>query len=428
MNGKICLCFKNDNGMKIFLIVVLVLLNYTHCQSQKITPITQQDFDNGNFQNLSFLVDELKDVKLIGLGESSHNMGVTYSAKVKFIKYLHKHCGFDVIAFESPMYNLWNVCSSIENDNCTKENIFNNLSSVWYSKELDELFDYVVETRKTNNPLIIAGFDQSVFSDGKTKFSTEYNAFIKKLNSKTNSNIEIDSSFINAIDSNIKNYFSTNKIVPQDTLILRNKFLEIKKSVKKISVSEENNYFLFWDLMTNNLQSLYRSNYKQENIRDKQMAKNVSFLSNQMYKNKKIILWAATLHLHDKPELVVHKKDNMYHDKFMGEFLRNEFNDTYYTVGFTAFSGNIGLKGYLGLGKKRIKSSTNSLENFINKTYNCDYAFISMKNDQNKKIIIDNKLTTSNILGSRPFEMDLTKVVDAYFYIKTENLVKNRNE
>ena len=406
---------------------ITIFLSFFYSYSQGITPITKQEFDDANFQKISLLSDQLKNVKLIGLGEPSHFMGETYTAKIKFIKYLHENCGFDVLAFESPMYNLSKICPSIESENCTKENLFNNMFNIYYWKELDELFDYVVETRKTKNPLLITGFDQSVFSDDKNTFISDYCEFVKDLNAKTNTNIETDSVFMKILNLNIKNYFSTNKMAPQDTLILHDKFLKIKNTLKKINTSEDNNYFLFWGLITDNMQSLYRTNYTKENTRDLQMAKNVSFLANQMYKDKKVILWAATLHLHDKPELVVHKKNNLYNDVFMGQFLKNEFQQKYYTVAFTPFSGTTGFKGYLGLGKKKIKSGDGSLEKYINETYHCDYAYIPMRNSNNQKIITDNKLTKSNIIGSTPYEMDLTKVVDAYFYIKTENLLQKRN-
>jgi hypothetical protein len=111
----------------------------------------------------------------------------------------------------------------------------------------------------------------------------------------------------------------------------------------------------------------------------------------------------------------------------MGQYLKTEFQERYYTIAFTPFSGVIGMKGYLGLAKLKVKSKEGSLEKFINDTYHCDYAYIPLRNIEVPKIITENKLNKSNIIGSKPHKMDLTKVVDAYFYIKEEHLITGRN-
>jgi erythromycin esterase len=413
--------------MKTIIYLIVLIPSLLKSYSQQITPISKQEFDSATFNNLHFLKEELKDVKIVGLGESSHYMGKTYTAKVKLIKYLHENCGFDVIAFESPMYNLYKVNDTVTIGKYPKEDIFNHLSSVWYAKELDELFDYVVKTRKSNRPLICAGFDGRIFSNQENTLVVDYCNFIKKLNIESNSNIEIDSSFIKIMNTNVKNCFSEEKILPQDTLVLYHKFNEVKNSFKKIENKNDNNYYSFWNQMTENLEALYRTSYLNYNVRDKQMAKNVSFLATNLYKDKKIILWAATLHLHDKPELIEHKSKNLYKDEFMGQYLRTEFQERYYTIAFTPFSGIVGFKGYLGLGKRKVKSEEGSLEKFINDNYHCDYAYIPLRNIEVPKIITENKLNKSNIIGSRPFIMDLTKVVDAYFYIREEHLITWKN-
>jgi len=413
--------------MKTIIYLIFLISSFLKSYSQQITPITNQEFDNATFNNLHFLKEELKNVKIVGLGESSHYMGKTYTAKVKLVKYLHENCGFDIIAFESPMYNLSKIYDTIAAENHPKETIFNNLSSVWYSKELDELFDYVIETRNSNRPLICAGFDGRVFPNQADILVVDYCNFIKKLNSQSNSNIQIDSSFIKKMNTNVKNCFSENKISPQDTLVLYHKFNEVKNSFKKIETRKNTDYYSFWNQITDNLQSMYRTNYLNYNVRDKQMAKIVSCFSNNLYKDKKIILWAATLHLNDKPELIEHNGKDVYKGQFMGQYLRNEFQESYYTIAFTPFSGTIGFKGSLGLGKKKVKSEEGSLEKFINDTYHCEYAYIPLRNTEVPKIITENKLNKSNIIGSKPHKMDLTKVVDSYFYIKEEHLITGRN-
>ena len=64
--------------------------------------------------------------------------------------------------------------------------------------------------------------------------------------------------------------------------------------------------------------------------RDRQMAKNMSWLANNPFKGKKIIVWAHNFHI----------AKNVGDIKPMGHFLKNEFQERMYTMGFTGYNGS----------------------------------------------------------------------------------------
>ncbi|MDO4230185.1 MAG: erythromycin esterase family protein, partial [Capnocytophaga sp.] len=209
---------------------------------------------------------------------------------------------------------------------------------------------------------------------------------------------------------------------PADTLVLYNTFKDVKKALNKLE--KKDGYYYFWERMTENITSLYRKNYKKvPSHRDKEMAKNVSYLAKHEFPDKKIILWAANWHTVDDVTKVDIYKKKYSKDHSMGHFLREEFKDKYYVMAFVPASGVTGLKGYLGLAKKKAKAQKNSLERYILDKYNPDYAFISLRNEVSQKEITENKIVKSNLLGLVQTKMDMLSVADAFFYIKEEHLV-----
>jgi len=57
-----------------------------------------------DFTDLRFFKDVIGERRLVQLGESGHGVGQFDSAKVRLIKFFHEQMGFDVIAFESSIY------------------------------------------------------------------------------------------------------------------------------------------------------------------------------------------------------------------------------------------------------------------------------------------------------------------------------------
>src|SRR5262245_47146742 len=56
------------------------------------------------FADLQFLKQVIGDRRLVQLGESGHGVAEFDSAKARLVQFFHEQMGFDVIAFESSMY------------------------------------------------------------------------------------------------------------------------------------------------------------------------------------------------------------------------------------------------------------------------------------------------------------------------------------
>jgi erythromycin esterase len=68
-----------------------------------------QTFEGDTFADLQFFKTVLKDRRIVQLGESGHGVAEFNHAKVRLIKFLHQQMGFDVMAFESGLYECYNA-------------------------------------------------------------------------------------------------------------------------------------------------------------------------------------------------------------------------------------------------------------------------------------------------------------------------------
>lgn len=158
------------------------------------------------------------------------------------------------------------------------------------------------------------------------------------------------------------------------------------------------------------------------------MAINAEFLGNKLYPDKRIILWAATTHLlYNTESIMSFRESSKLNKNKMGSFLKNEFQQKYYLIAFTPYEGKSGFKGYLGIGKTKVKSRKGSLEYYINKNYYTDYAFIAFR-DKKRDEKFSNYVTKSNIIWMEGLsyngeEMEINNVADGIFYLKNEHIV-----
>ena len=68
--------------------------------------LTTIDPEHEDFSDLLPLKQEIGNARIVMLGEQTHGEGETMSAKIRLIKFLHREMGFDVLAFESSIFEV----------------------------------------------------------------------------------------------------------------------------------------------------------------------------------------------------------------------------------------------------------------------------------------------------------------------------------
>lgn len=418
MNGMKYLCYKKLNTLTL---VCALFFSIVLTAQSKIIGFDETAFENALFDSIG---EQFDSVKVVGLGEATHFHGGTMSAKVKMVKYLHEHCNFDILAFESAMYDLSIVGNKLAKGEITKIEIANNISGVWRSQELDELFEYIVETQKTSRPLIYVGIDAKFFGPyniGKD-FNVDYSNFITKVSKLSNSEVKVDSTFYNILDVVRYNSYSYKKIPPTDTLLLHKKFNEIYTLLDKLNYKEDD-YLYFWRQMTSNLQAVYRLNYTTNyGSRDYCMFQNALYYTHK-YPNKKMIIWGATYHLANKLTSMDYYNKKGVENQVLGVHLKNSLGNSYYSIGFAPYSGTAGMEGYLGLMKRKVHVKSTSIERYFKNTYGTTYGFINLRSPIIQSELKNSNLDFANLLGTMTRKMNIVEVVDGIFYLENEKMV-----
>ena len=97
--------------MKKNLLALLILFGFT-IYSQEFNPKIITLSQNPEITDFSFLKEELKDVQVVMLGENTHFDGNVFEMKTNIVQYLHQEMGFNTIAFESGIYDVWKAPAS----------------------------------------------------------------------------------------------------------------------------------------------------------------------------------------------------------------------------------------------------------------------------------------------------------------------------
>jgi len=78
-------------------------------------PIRTIDPKDEDFSDLMPLIEKIGTARLVLLGEQSHGDGSCFQGKSRLIKFLHQKMGFDVLAFESGMFDMHWVDDAMRN-------------------------------------------------------------------------------------------------------------------------------------------------------------------------------------------------------------------------------------------------------------------------------------------------------------------------
>ncbi len=335
-------------------------------KSQELQTIKLLPPESKETSDLSFLKSELKDKKIVMLGEQTHMYGNIFEMKARIVQYLHQELGFTTIAMESSMYDIWKMN---KNGFDTKE--FNHaVWGVWSSTlEFQRLVNYI-----DKNNLKVIGFDSQV--NNASQFIEDFFDYLE--NQKIKMRLDEDDFGI-VIEGILENV-----VVEEDDIKFKVYKKELKRIIEEIEQFEQSNTNYYWKQFTKNLLACSQDAYnnkeeilttdfgnKNDNIRDKQMADNIlSYIKRNP--NEKVICWADNIHLINDNSSI--KKPIAKEFVSMGSYIHKELKDKSYSLATIHANDSL-----LDLGTKKWYSTPIKKSSFEYElsNFNTPYLFVS---------------------------------------------------
>jgi erythromycin esterase len=319
--------------------------------------------DDDDFSDLQPLKKIIGDARLVTLGEQSHGDGAVFYAKARLIKFLHQEMGFDVLAWESGMFDCREVDRALRDpakkmDQIARLGIF----PIWtYSAQVAPTLEYVRSTLASETPIETCGFDHQFSAGAASAWPAATIAFFDKADPAL-----MPEDIRESLTSGMQKAFGRtqeHQPTPHDIEAVMAQWKRIPAlmdehadALKKAHGADE---FTFMRRCADDavvscrslLEFLASQNAAERkatdnNTRDQRMAENLIWLVNERYKDRKIIAWMATMHaVHDVQK--IKSPAGIGPDIYQGVIncgtaSHKAIGEKMYTIGFTSADGKAG--------------------------------------------------------------------------------------
>lgn len=307
-----------------------------------------------DYSDLEFLRERLRGVRIVQLGESGHGMGETALLKSRIVRFLHEQMDFDVLALESDLYQ----CADADQDVSDVEprfTLFGCAFGVWHTNEVLPLFDYLRASRATDRPLRLAGFDVQPIGTNKEHRPAFLAGLLERVDPERAQRARaIDSTFLAKYAEGSgprREYLRANR---DSLLAAYDQFAEALDWLvdETATASTDSAAAAFRQRVlvgrqtVRSIMAYIRQQtapddraYAEE--RNRGMAENVRFLAEELFPDRRIIVWAHNTHVRHASEAIPVNPDvwPSVPARDMGSWLRDWYGEALFTIGFYAYRG-----------------------------------------------------------------------------------------
>ncbi len=395
--------------MKKITLVIFLFFGFA-IYSQEFNPKIITLSQNPEITDFSFLKEELKDVQVVMLGENTHFDGNVFEMKTKIVQYLHQEMGFNTIAFESGIYDVWRAQKSINEGQNVAEALSNSLFSIWAKR--NEFQSFIEFYNQNKKDLKIFGFDYQITgNNGNVLLAKDLFEYAKKINHKIKFKQE---------DFELLLESMTNSGMFDEEDISYEQFkTELTLFKTKISQQKDSEEKFYWNQIVKSLLELGHDAISKEeilstfnttsfdNIRDKQMADNLLAYLKQN-PEAKVICWGANAHFVNNMSSITEPKLKEFLP--MGSYIKKELRNKVYSLAAITSEDSI----YLQNKWHPTPIKNHSFEYFLKEKNTSPHIFIS-SNQSGMQILAWNRLFSPITF----VESKLNALHDGYLYFRS---------
>ena len=318
-------------------------------------PIRSLSVADRDFSDLQPLKAAIGNSRVVLLGEQSHGDGTTFLAKARLIAFLHEEMGFDVLAWESGLWDVHEVWRHVQAGEAVLPASRRGIFGIWTgSQEVLPTLDYVQETVGTAHPLELAGIDNQLTG---TLAADSLHLLMERFARRIGSPVADDPEWP-AAAATLHHLAETLdydvKAPPPDRVRLLRLLDQLRADAAARAATDAD--ARFWAQSLESIVSLAQMMWAEPpgqfgvqagNTRDAQMARNLVWLANVHYPGRKLIVWAASLHVaRDVAQLRSTAGSQPYlSTTSMGGEAYQALGTQMYALGFTAGTGTFGRFG-----------------------------------------------------------------------------------
>jgi erythromycin esterase len=349
--------------------------------------------------------------------------------------------GFDVLVFESGLYDMSKVWESLRDGSDVTAAVRQGLMPVWgQSEEVHSLLDYVGANARTQRPLELAGWDPQVTGPAsRDHLVGDLGAFLNEMAVKSDLLAENGPSRV-ILENLLAAKYMQGMAAPspteqKDYLLL---LTQLEKDIAAKNSQKNNPRARFWEQVLRNLTVNSQMTWMPRDQasmldasrqRDAQGAINLLWLADERYRGHKIIVWAATMHEFRNrgfvmgPDSTAELGDVRYINNIpMGQHVWEVLGNQVYVIGFTAYGGTHGIfRGGRSQGEGPIRQGPHTsveLEELFNAA-GFQYAFLDFRSPPKGGEWLSTPIR-ARYLGDGPGLRSWTKTMDGMFFIRDQ--------
>jgi erythromycin esterase len=321
-------------------------------------PIRTLAVADRDFSDLQPLKAAIGNSRVVMLGEQSHGDGTSFLAKARLVAFLHQEMGFDVLAWESGLWDVHQVWAHVQAGEAVLPASRRGIFGIWTgSQQVLPTLDYVAETVGSARPLELAGFDNQLTGTlARDSLHLLMERFARRIGSPVADDPEWPQAAASLVRLAAGADYQTKPPAADQARVLRLLAALRADALAKAGADRD---ALFWTQVLESLASYAEMTWAasnplsaaDNNPRDRQMARNLVWLANVWYPGKKIIVWAASSHIaRDVAQLQSIGGSTPYGSGWtvhMGGEAHTSLGAQMYAIGFTAGYGEFGWYGTL---------------------------------------------------------------------------------